>query len=91
MGYDEVPKWQLINDELGLDTPEPPQWFSTSPELYEALSIPADAAATVGEPRAVIGASPRKASERGGEPRARGSRRHGSRAKSQSRSRRRTR
>lgn len=92
VGYDEVPKWQLINDDLGLDIPEPPQWFSTSPELYEALSIPAaDAAATVGEPRAVIGASPRKASERGGEPRARGSRRHGSRAKSQSRSRRRTR
>lgn len=56
VGYDEGAKWKLINDELGLDLPEPPQWFSTSPELAEALGIPEDATDTVGPPRKVIGA-----------------------------------
>lgn len=44
VGYDELAKWQVINDELGLDMPEPPQWFSNSPELFEALDIPRDSA-----------------------------------------------
>ena len=58
VGYDEVAKWQAINDEVGLDLPEPPRWFSTSPELSEALDIPADVADKVGPPRKVIGALP---------------------------------
>ena len=37
VGYDELGKWQVINDELDLGEPNPPQWFSTSPEL--ALSL----------------------------------------------------
>lgn len=40
VGYDELGKWQVINDELGLGEPEPPQWFSTSPELSAALGFP---------------------------------------------------
>jgi hypothetical protein len=56
VGYDELHKWSLINAELGLEQPSPPAWFSTSPELFEALDIPADATPTVGEPRKVIGA-----------------------------------
>ena len=39
VGYDELGKWQVINDELDLGEPEPPQWFSTSPELAQALSL----------------------------------------------------
>ncbi|QGU06652.1 DEAD-box ATP-dependent RNA helicase CshA [Corynebacterium occultum] len=55
VGYDELLKWQSINEELGLEQPNPPQWFSTSPELFDALAIPAGAGDTVGTPRKVAG------------------------------------
>lgn len=55
VGYDELCKWQVINDELDLGEPEPPQWFSTSPELAQALDIPADAEETVGPETKVVG------------------------------------
>ena len=58
MGYDEVRKWEAINDELSLGARELPEWFSTSPELHEALDIPDSAAARVGRPRKVLGARP---------------------------------
>ena len=50
----------MIDDALGLGFPEPPQWFSTSPELYDALSIPEDAAESVGPARPVLGSRPVK-------------------------------
>ncbi len=37
VGYDELGKWRIINDELSLDLPQPPQWFSNSQELAHAL------------------------------------------------------
>ncbi|MDN8595151.1 MULTISPECIES: DEAD/DEAH box helicase [unclassified Corynebacterium] len=55
VGFDEGAKWKLISDELSLDTPEPPTWFSTSPELREALGIPDSASSTVGPARSVHG------------------------------------
>ena len=55
VGYDELGKWQVINDELDLGEPEPPQWFSTSPELAQALDIPADAEEAVGPETKVVG------------------------------------
>ncbi|MFC6318375.1 DEAD/DEAH box helicase [Corynebacterium gerontici] len=55
VGYDELLKWQAINDELGLDIPEPPQWFSTSPELFEALDIPESAQDSVGPATSPVG------------------------------------
>lgn len=55
VGYDELAKWQLINSELELDLPEPPQLFSTSPELFDLLEIPEDASDSVGEARRVFG------------------------------------
>ena len=64
VGYDEVRKWQAINDELSLDARELPEWFSTSPELHEALDIPDSATARVGRPRKVLGARPARASGR---------------------------
>ncbi|GAA1473988.1 MULTISPECIES: DEAD/DEAH box helicase [Corynebacterium] len=68
VGYDELGKWQVINDELDLGQPEPPQWFSTSPELAEALDIPKTVADTVGPPTKVLGA-PRRSHSRGESPR----------------------
>ena len=65
VGYDELPKWQIINDEFELGLPTPPQWFSTSPELAEALAIPEDVSETVGPATKVIGA-PRSRSQRDG-------------------------
>lgn len=60
VGFDEVYKWEQINDELGLDNRTPPTWFSTSPELFEALAIPESAKSTVGRPRKVLGSRPAK-------------------------------
>lgn len=55
VGYDEVLKWTAIDSELNLGQPNPPQWFSTSPELYDALSIPEGATDRVGPARKVLG------------------------------------
>ena len=55
VGYDELHKWKLIDEELGLDNPSPPQWFSTSPELHEALNIPEGVTDRVGSPLKVFG------------------------------------
>ncbi len=38
--WDEVPRWQLINKALSLPFPEPPELYSTSPQLYADLGIP---------------------------------------------------
>lgn len=38
--WDDIPRWQLINKALGLKFPDPPETYSTSPHLYEELSIP---------------------------------------------------
>lgn len=65
VGYDELGKWQVINDELDLGQPEPPQWFSTSPELAEALDVPEGVADTVGPPTKVLGGPRRSSSPRG--------------------------
>ncbi|RNE48734.1 DEAD/DEAH box helicase [Corynebacterium alimapuense] len=55
VGYDELAKWQAINDELKLDLPEPPKWFSTSPEFSEALGIPDSAGPNVGPAKKALG------------------------------------
>jgi superfamily II DNA/RNA helicase len=41
--WDELHKWKTISDDLGLDMPEAPETYSTSPHLYSDLEIPADA------------------------------------------------
>ncbi|MDY6048983.1 MAG: DEAD/DEAH box helicase [Corynebacterium sp.] len=55
VGYDEVDKWKLIDSGLGLDYGELPEWFSNSPELYDALDIPTDATGVVGPSLPVFG------------------------------------
>lgn len=39
--WDDIPRWGLINKALELGHPDPPETYSTSPHLYEELSIPA--------------------------------------------------
>ena len=36
-----MPRWKLINEALGMGIPEPPETYSTSEHLFEALDIPA--------------------------------------------------
>ena len=38
--WDDMPKWGLINKDLGLSFPEPVETYSSSPHLYSDLSIP---------------------------------------------------
>ncbi|MDQ7809269.1 DEAD/DEAH box helicase [Amycolatopsis sp. A133] len=38
--WDEMPRWKLISDTLGLDKPEPVETYSSSPHLFEDLGIP---------------------------------------------------
>ncbi|WP_285510720.1 DEAD/DEAH box helicase [Streptomyces sp. NBRC 14336] len=39
--WDDIPRWQLINKALGLGFHDPVETYSTSPHLFEELSIPA--------------------------------------------------
>jgi superfamily II DNA/RNA helicase len=41
--WDEIPRWKLVSDELGLGMPEPVETYSTSPHLYTDLDIPQSA------------------------------------------------
>ena len=41
--WDDMPRWKLISDELGLDIDEPVETYSTSPHLYTDLGIPTSA------------------------------------------------
>jgi superfamily II DNA/RNA helicase len=38
--WDDVPRWQLINEELGLGVNDPAETYSTSPHLFAELDIP---------------------------------------------------
>ncbi|WP_436232689.1 DEAD/DEAH box helicase [Actinacidiphila alni] len=38
--WDDIPRWQLINKALDLTFNDPEETYSTSPHLYELLSIP---------------------------------------------------
>lgn len=39
--WDDVPRWKLINESLGLDFADPAETYSTSRHLYDDLNIPA--------------------------------------------------
>jgi hypothetical protein len=41
--WNDLQRWKLINDAMGLGNPEPPETYSTSEHLFSALDIPADA------------------------------------------------
>src|SRR6201747_1701232 len=48
--WDDIARWQMVNRTLELPFPDPPETYSTSPHLYEALDIPATVKGTL--PRA---------------------------------------
>ena len=48
--WDELTRWNMINQVLQLPFPDPPETYSTSDSLYEALDIPRTATGTL--PRA---------------------------------------
>jgi len=50
--WDELERWAMINRELNLDCPDPPETYSRSPHLYEELDIPSDVTGSVGASRA---------------------------------------
>ncbi|MGE2768705.1 DEAD/DEAH box helicase [Rhodococcus sp. 1.20] len=50
--WDDIPRWQLIDKALSLGIPDPVETYSSSPHLYEELSIPADAKGTVRKAKA---------------------------------------
>jgi superfamily II DNA/RNA helicase len=39
--WNDLQRWKIINDALGLGIPEPPETYSTSEHLFSALGIPA--------------------------------------------------
>jgi superfamily II DNA/RNA helicase len=81
--WDELSRWTLIDESLGLDCPAPAETYSSSPHLYDELDIPAGATGTVAAPRK---SPPRR------EPSVRaGTQQHGDKPKTRTRSRRRTR
>lgn len=59
--WDELPRWSMIDKALGLNTPDPAETYSSSPHLYEELSIPTDAGGSVGEPKARAAKRPERA------------------------------
>ncbi|MBA8960274.1 superfamily II DNA/RNA helicase [Rhodococcus percolatus] len=49
--WDDIPRWQLIDKALDLGIPDPAETYSSSPHLFEELSIPAGATGTIKRPR----------------------------------------
>jgi len=45
--WEDMPRWQLIDKTLQLDTPEPPETYHTSPWLLTDLAIPQDTGGTL--------------------------------------------
>ncbi|MDY6997943.1 MAG: DEAD/DEAH box helicase, partial [Actinomycetota bacterium] len=56
--WDELARWAMIDKALGLENPEPAETYSSSPHLYEELSIPAEASGKVGKARNATGTKP---------------------------------
>jgi superfamily II DNA/RNA helicase len=48
--WDELPRWSMIDKALGLNTPDPAETYSSSPNLYADLDIPAEAGGAIGKP-----------------------------------------
>jgi superfamily II DNA/RNA helicase len=45
--WDDVPRWKLISDDLGLGVDEPVETYSTSDHLFADLGIPSEATGTL--------------------------------------------
>ncbi|WP_439029646.1 DEAD/DEAH box helicase [Gordonia terrae] len=49
--WDELHRWELINNALGLGIPDPPETYSTSEHLREELSIPESTTGRIAAPK----------------------------------------
>ncbi|MEU6074486.1 DEAD/DEAH box helicase [Micromonospora sp. NPDC047074] len=45
--WDDAPRWRIIDKTLGLDMPEPPETYHTSPHLYSDLHISTEVSGTL--------------------------------------------
>ncbi|TDC61406.1 DEAD/DEAH box helicase [Micromonospora sp. KC207] len=45
--WDDMPRWRIIDKTLGLEMPEPPETYHTSPHLYTDLAISRDVSGTL--------------------------------------------
>ena len=45
--WDDLARWRMVNEALKLPFPDPPETYSTSDHLYEALDIPRTAKGTL--------------------------------------------
>ncbi|SCE91765.1 Superfamily II DNA and RNA helicase [Micromonospora coriariae] len=45
--WDDMPRWRIIDKTLGLEMPEPPETYHTSPHLYTDLHIPTEVTGTL--------------------------------------------
>jgi superfamily II DNA/RNA helicase len=45
--WEDMPRWRLIDKSMGMDLPEPPETYHTSPWLYTDLDIPTDVSGTL--------------------------------------------
>ncbi|SBV29475.1 Superfamily II DNA and RNA helicase [Micromonospora krabiensis] len=45
--WDDMPRWRIIDKTLGLEMPEPPETYHTSPHLYTDLHISRDVSGTL--------------------------------------------
>ncbi|WP_433687257.1 DEAD/DEAH box helicase [Micromonospora carbonacea] len=45
--WDDMPRWRIIDKTLGLEMPEPPETYHTSPHLYTDLAISRDVTGTL--------------------------------------------
>jgi superfamily II DNA/RNA helicase len=45
--WEDMPRWVLIDKSMGLDMPQPPETYHTSPALYADLDIPTDVSGTL--------------------------------------------
>ncbi|MFG1607482.1 DEAD/DEAH box helicase [Actinoplanes sp. NPDC049265] len=45
--WEDMPRWVLIDKSMGLNMPQPPETYHTSPALYADLDIPTDISGTL--------------------------------------------
>src|SRR4051794_13876532 len=45
--WEDIPRWTLIDKAMGLNMPQPPETYHTSPALYADLDIPTDVSGTL--------------------------------------------
>ncbi|GAB10005.1 putative ATP-dependent RNA helicase [Gordonia araii NBRC 100433] len=53
--WDEMHRWELINNALGLGVPDPVETYSSSEHLREELGIPESATGRIGAPKTASG------------------------------------